>query len=95
MAGRVEVQVQVEVQIEVEVQLQIEVEEALGWEWRGAFRISARSFCAKKYPQPEPGAVVLIEASAGVMSAHQPSTFTVTVLTVFALGAVTVSSPSR
>jgi hypothetical protein len=33
--------------------------------------------------------------SPGMASDHQPSTFTVTVLTLLALGAVTVSSPSR
>ena len=33
--------------------------------------------------------------SPGKASGHQPSTFTVTVLTLLALGAVTVSSPSR
>jgi hypothetical protein len=33
--------------------------------------------------------------SPGVASDHQPSTFTVTELTLLALGAVTVSSPSR
>jgi len=41
---------------------------------------------AAKSPRPKPGAR---KRSA------QPSTFTVTLLTVFALGAVTVSRPSR
>jgi hypothetical protein len=52
----------------------------------------------KENPQPEPGAGVLMSegrSSPGKASVHQPSTCTVTVLTVWALGAVTVSRPSR
>jgi hypothetical protein len=53
----------------------------------------------RNYPRPEPGAVVLMgrpQPRDGIRpSTHQPSTFTLTVLSLWALGAVTVSRPSR
>ena len=58
-----------------------------GASWRG------------KSPRPWPGAGVLMRGPQprdGLSrSAHQPSTCTVTLLTLWALGAVTVSRPSR
>ena len=58
-----------------------------GASWRG------------KNPRPEPGAGVLMRGPQprdGLSrSTHQPSTCTVTLLTLWALGAVTVSRPSR
>jgi hypothetical protein len=50
----------------------------------------------RESPRPEPGAAVLMRGPhPGKPSGHQPSTFTITVLTVLALGAVAVSRPSR
>jgi hypothetical protein len=55
------------------------------------------SRCREKSPRQQPAAGVLMRQgqSPGKASAHQPCTCTVTVLTLWALGAVTVSSPSR
>ena len=51
----------------------------------------------QKTPTNRPGAGVLMDRAfaPGKDSGHQPSTCTVTVLTLWALGADTVSSPSR
>ena len=48
-------------------------------------------------PRLNPGAEVVIggHSARWRVSVHQPPTFTVTVLTVLALGAVTLSRPSR